>query len=110
MIMDLTVRQSVDIEKFTICKRTMAIRADKTVWMPLNVKSCDIISCYGKIAAGALVGEQVEKVCLAVWFTIFLVKAVVGVKLATTMSTNKMFGMKCLIQCNGDFLQGRCES
>lgn len=106
MIMDLAIGQSIDVEKLSVRKWTMAIRAYKTIWMPLNSESCDIISCYGKITAGTFVCEQLKKVILAIWLSIFLMEAIVGIELTTAMSANKVFGVKCLIQCNGYFLLG----
>lgn len=106
MIMDLAIGQPIDVEKLSVRKWTMAVRAYKTIWMPLNSESCDIISCYGKITACTFVCEQLKKVILTIWLSVFLMKAIVGIKLTTTMSANKMFGVKCLIQCNGYFLLG----
>lgn len=104
MIVNLTVWSPINVEKFTVRKWTVTVRANKTIWMPLYSKGCDVVGRYGQIATGALVSKQLKEVILAVGFSVLLVESFVGVKLTTTMGTNKVLWMKSLLQCNCNFL------
>lgn len=106
VVMHLTVRLTVVLEKTAIYKRGEALPADEALWMPKTVQCGNVVLENGSSAATTLGCKHVKVILPAIRLSIFFMKTF-RAKEGSTLGTEEVFGMPCPIQRRYNFIENR---
>jgi len=104
MIVSFAVRFALIFEEASICKRLLAVRANKVFRVPLRSQGIDTIGSDRFLASSAFWCVQTEEIGLAVGTTIFL-KEYSSAKGLQALCADKVLYVPLLSQCRNAAVQ-----